>query len=246
MTMFTLRPRTIDEYVYCQVVEVNEYRLPERFAEADIVVDIGTHIGTFAYAALQRGPCKVYGIEPDKENFEIAMSNLRPFIERGQVTIIHGAAWRSDANEDSLFFHGYQSIGDIINTGGGRVLSQIGGCPVRKINFDAFLLDITENGTKQVRFLKLDCEGSEWPILFTSNQLHLISEISGEIHEMHVGSNQETAWGEGAGKASSCGFFNVEDLINLLERHGFEVNYSPCCSGPPFFEQLGMINARRM
>lgn len=244
LTMFTLRPGTLDEYVYRQVIEANEYGLPDGFSVDDIVVDVGAHIGTFAYAALQRGAGKVYGIEPDTENFEIAKGNLRSFMDEGRVSLIHGAAWRSDCNEDALYFQGYPSMGGVINTGGGRVLNQAGGCPVRKINFDAFLLDITANGTKKVRFLKLDCEGSEWPILFTSSLLHLVSEISGEIHETRVTGHEASASGEGGGKAS-FDTFAVEDLIMLLEQQDFEVNYYPSCSGPPYFERLGMISALR-
>jgi hypothetical protein len=35
---------------------------------------------------------------------------------------------------------------------------------------------------KPVAFLKIDCESSEWPILYTSTQLHNVFRIAGEYH----------------------------------------------------------------
>jgi FkbM family methyltransferase len=244
MTMFTLRPGTLDEYIYRQVIEQNEYGLPDRFSADDIVVDLGAHIGAFAYAALTRGAGKVYGIEPDVVNLEIARRNLRAFFDEGRVSLIHGAAWRSDCNEDVLYFQGYPSMGGSINTGGGRVLDKAVGRAVEKINFDSFLLDITENGKNAVRFLKLDCEGSEWPILFTSRLLNLVSEISGEIHEIRVTGPKTSASGKRDARAS---FDNlaIDELIDLLERQDFDVKYKPCWFNVPYFERLGMISALR-
>jgi FkbM family methyltransferase len=242
--MFMLRPGTLDEYIYRQVIEYNEYGLPDSFSVDDIVVDVGTHIGLFAYAALKRGAGKVYGIEPDLENFEIARRNLKTFLDEGRISLTHGAAWRSDCNEDALYFQGYPSMGGRINTGGGRVLDKADGCPVRKINFDAFLLDITENGKKKVRLLKLDCEGSEWPILFTSSLLNLVTEISGEIHEIRITGTKASASRKSGGKAS-FDKFAIEDLIDLLEHQNFKVKYRPCWFGVPYFERLGIISALR-
>jgi FkbM family methyltransferase len=240
--MFTLRPGTLDEYIYRQVIEYNEYGLPDSFSVDDIVVDVGAHIGVFAYAALKRGAGKVYGIEPDLENFEISRRNLKTFLDEGRVSLTQGAAWRSDCIEDVLYFQGYPSLGGRINTGGGRVLDKAGEHPVTTVNFDAFLLNITENGKKKVRFLKLDCEGSEWPILFTSSLLKLVKEISGEIHETRIAGSGTSASHKSSGKAS-FDEFALEDLIDLLERQNFEVEYHPRWFGVPHFDRLGIMHA---
>ena len=36
---------------------------------------------------------------------------------------------------------------------------------------------------KPVRFLKIDCEGSEWEIFYTATKLDQIQEIKGEYHQ---------------------------------------------------------------
>ena len=86
----TLRPGTLDRYIYEQVVEYNEYGLPDRFDPADVVVDVGVHIGAFALAVLERGCRHVHGIEADRENLRIATDNLRRYIDQGEVTLTYG------------------------------------------------------------------------------------------------------------------------------------------------------------
>src|SRR3979490_1223457 len=53
------RNGTLDQAIFNGVVLFNEYRLPDRFAPGDIVIDVGAHIGSFAEAVLSRGCEKV-------------------------------------------------------------------------------------------------------------------------------------------------------------------------------------------
>ena len=52
---WTFRNGTLDQAIFNGVVVLNEYRLPERFAPGDIVIDVGAHIGSFAEAVVSRG-----------------------------------------------------------------------------------------------------------------------------------------------------------------------------------------------
>jgi FkbM family methyltransferase len=187
---FSFRPHSIDHGIYFLVVHANEYRLPDRFERDDVIVDVGAHIGAFTWAALQRGSRRVHAIEPGAENVGLASEHLRPFIERGEVTLVHGAAWRSDDNDDVLRFEGhprfrgFPGLEGVVNTGGASVCWSREGEPVPKIAFDPLILEATDGGRRRVRLLKLDCEGAEWPILLTSRTLHLVDEICGEFHEI--------------------------------------------------------------
>jgi len=231
--MLHMRPGTLDRYIYEQVVECNEYGLPDRFDPADVVVDVGVHIGAFALAALQRGCSHVHGIEADRENLRIATDNLRRYIDQGEVTLTYGAAWRSDSNDDHLSFQGYPSYGDTLNTGGGRVLPSRNGEPVPKINFDEFLLGATQVGEQRVRFVKLDCEGSEWPIIFTSKRFDLVDEIAGEFHE-HAADSDEVYSG-----------LTCEDLGRTLSEQGFDVTLHAYPFRVHFFRRIGLFTAKR-
>jgi FkbM family methyltransferase len=228
------RPGTNDQDIYTLVVHHTEYRLPKCFQADDIVIDVGAHIGFFTEAVLQRGCRKVYSIEADEENIQVARQNLQPFIDQGKVVVIHGALWRSDPNDDVLYFDRYPHLAGfpggkgLINTGGGGVMWPTGETVVPKIAFDSFLLEITGNGAHRVRLLKLDCEGSEWPILFTAKTLHLIDEICGEFHELGGSSleiSRERPGQKPVFSVNGCSWFTVADLVGVLNQAGFGVTY---------------------
>jgi len=229
------RDGTLDQAIFNGVVVFNEYRLPDHFEAGDIIIDVGAHIGSFAHAALSRGCENVYAIEPDSQNFEIASQHLRSYIEKGLVKLVNAAAWRSDENNDELRFDGYHPFPNsylgmkgIINTGNGSVIWP-DGKPVAKVAFDDIVDLVTNEGEKHVRLIKLDCEGSEWPILFTSQRLNLIDEICGEFHELggpffEIGENR-------GGKSPIFSEdkevkYTIDVLVNYLNAAGFEVRYS--------------------
>src|SRR5436305_1259790 len=219
------RNSTLDKGIFNGVVVFNEYRLPPAFAPEDIVLDIGAHIGSFAYAAVSRGCASIYSIESDRTNFEIAAENLRPLIERGHVQLVNGAVWRSDPNDDALRFDGYhpfpksfEGMEGIINTGNGSVIWGRGE-PVTKLAFDEIIDSLTNDGERRVRLLKLDCEGAEWPILLTSQRLHLIDEICGEFHEIggqFLEISEDRALKEPIFHVEQFWPFTVEGLVEYL------------------------------
>ena len=107
---WTFRSGTLDRMIFNGVVSFNEYELPARFAPGDIVIDVGAHIGSFAYAVALRGGEHVYSIEPDRDNCTCAAENLRPYIDKGHVRLMRSAVWRSDPNDDQLRFDGYHAF----------------------------------------------------------------------------------------------------------------------------------------
>lgn len=248
------RNDTMDRAIFNGVVGYNEYELPARFAPEDIIIDVGAHIGSFAHAVVLRGCENVCSIEPDRENCDIAATNLRDYIERGVVRLVRGAVWRSDPNDDELCFDGYHpfpksyaGMEGIINTGNGSVIWGEG-APVPKRAFDDIVDSLTNSGEKRVRLLKLDCEGAEWPILLTSRRLHLIDEICGEFHEIggqffEIGENRR----------SKAPIFRtdrrVKYIIGVLERFlndaGFMVTYRRHRRPTGVLEGLGLFFATR-
>jgi FkbM family methyltransferase len=248
------RSGTLDQAIFNAVVGFNEYRLPERFAACDIVIDIGAHIGSFAQSVLARGSQNVIGIEADGANFEIAADCLRPHIESGYLKLVRGAAWRSDRNTDELYFDGYHpfpksftGMEGILNTGNGSVIWGSGE-PVAKIAFDEIVDRATNHGEHRVRLLKLDCEGAEWPILLTSQRLGLIDEICGEFHE--IGGQFLEIGEDRPAKAPVFAFANVEKftidvLVDFLEGAGFAVTWHRHTRPTGAVEGLGLFFATR-
>ena len=111
-------------------------------------------------------------------------------------------------------------------------MTETDGDPIDAIAFDRLIDRASDNGTRRIRLLKLDCEGSEWPILLTSERLHLIDQICGEFHEI--------------GDHGGCPFridgferFREQELREHLTAHGFEV----ACHRDPYTHGLGLFFA---
>ncbi|HET6861681.1 MAG TPA: FkbM family methyltransferase [Pyrinomonadaceae bacterium] len=247
------RPGTLDRAIFNGVVYLNEYQLPSLFGLDDVVIDIGTHIGSFAHAAASRGCHHVYSVEPDAANLEIASQNLRSYIANGDVKLLRGAVWRSDSNDDQLRFDGYHAfpnshveLAGILNTGNGSVIWGVGN-PVEKIAFDDLVDMATNSRRRRIRLLKLDCEGAEWPILLTSQRLHFIDEICGEFHEIG-GEYLEISEGREVGEPIfryAGASLTINLLIKCLIDAGFRVDYQRHRRPSGALEGLGLFFARR-
>jgi FkbM family methyltransferase len=210
------RPGTLDRAIFDGVVVCNEYQLPDTFSPNDIVLDVGTHIGSFCLAAFLRGAGCVHGFEPEQQNYELASANLRPFADR--VHIHHKAVWRSDRKGDKLF-HGGSTMQ---NTAGGSVLFNTAGQVLDVAAFDDIVREVTENGRKRIRLVKMDCEGAEFPILLTSRTLHLIDGFCGEYHEINDGRYNAEPITDVA-RVNGVERFTIGELTKCLQRAGFTV-----------------------
>ena len=173
------RSQTSDTEIFNLVVNQNEYNLPAQFQPDDVVIDIGAHIGAFSFAALIRGAGRVYAYEAHPANHAIASKNLARF--SAKITCEQRAVWRSDQPSQTLYAN---DLAGLSNTGGVSVLYNDEGEPVETISLDEILSTASEGFRRPIRLLKIDCEGSEYPILFTSNQLHVVEEVCGEYHEV--------------------------------------------------------------
>ena len=218
---FSFRPGTFDERIFQEVVAGNEYCLPERFEPDDIVIDIGMHIGSFCFAALLRGAGHVHGFEAEPGNFALAARNLAGFGDRCRVH--DRAVWRSDRKGDVLTFHAPPPGAEGANTGGGSVVFPVDGLEVQTVPLDDVLREVTDNGRKRVRFLKIDCEAAEFPILLTSRLLHWIDTIHGEFHELGDGVHDHAPIPEKA-RVPGVDRFSIEALEAHLRQAGFTVD----------------------
>lgn len=212
---FRFREGTCDDWVFRSVVEDNEYQLPERFEPESVILDIGVHIGSFCHAAAIRGATRIHGFEAHPDNFRCARENLRQ--HGSAVQVRNQAVWRSDSGPVELRF---QASHDAANTGGGNVWSN-GDVAIQAIPFDDIVRDVTRQGRDRIRFLKIDCEGSEFPILFTSQMLHLIDEIAGEYHEF--GGEFDTNDIPAVAQVDGYARYRIQELTEFLQQAGFDV-----------------------
>lgn len=225
---FYWRPNTEDFVVFEDVVDRNEYRLPPQFEASDIIIDIGAHIGSFSYAAALRGPGKIFAYEAHPVNHAIACKNLTRFGDL--VSCQNLAVWQSDKPDETLY---NEDISTYTATGGVSVLWNNEGLPVSTIGLDQVLSEVSNGFKDRIRFLKIDCEGAEYPILFTSKHLDIVDEISGEYHEIKPEDIPPRA------KVNhEYDRFDSFALKDFLGRHGFTVQLEPRA------ENNGLFTAR--
>lgn len=189
----------INEGIRQEVYVANVYRLPEAL-QGQVVIDGGAHWGWFSRLALERS-ATVLAYEPDAMAFEQLSQLPDP---EGRLSARKMALWRSDQEPCEL------SMTDAPSGVNSMAVHDIPDQIVPTWGLDDVLREVGV-----CRFLKLDVEGAEFPILFTSSELARVQEIALEYHlppeyalrpEGQTG-NPQTA----------------EALKELLEQQGFGV-----------------------
>jgi FkbM family methyltransferase len=208
-----LREGTQDWRCFQDVFVQNEYRLPERFSRDDVIIDIGANIGTFAAACLVRGAGKVVCFEPEPRNFDVLKRNLAQW---GRADCRRMGVWRSDEEGPMRF----EDRGQDTAT---HFMSLTGTIEAPGVGLDSILREFGE-----VRLVKLDCEGSEYPILFTCTELPRAQEIVGEYHTL---AKRVLPW--------DC---TPDGLSRHLGSLGFDVSIAP---HDEFGHSVGHFFARR-
>jgi FkbM family methyltransferase len=184
------------------------------------VVDIGAGAGDFAISVALRGPrCRVLAFEPWKESFDLmrenlalnALSNVQPFPEavagrRGELVLttptgIEGQHRTSATTEAQA-----------------AAEPRAPGVRVPAVSLaEAF----DRSGVSVCDFLKIDCEGGEYDILFhAGDALARVRHIAMEYHD------GVTPWSH-------------RDLVVFLEANGFDTRRRPS----PAHANLGFLFA---
>lgn len=206
-----LRPGTWDQLI-AETVFGGEYGPID--VRGRTVVDIGAHIGAFSVFAALQGARRVLAYEPDGDNFRLLAINAmrHPAIEPHRA-----AVWRSDRGAGPP---GWRASTRLENTGGGTVLAcrSIAGMPVDDAEprpVDAIAFDAIVDRLGSVDLVKIDAEGSEYPILATSRSLDRVVAIVGEYHA--IGDPDPSM------RVPALDEWTGDALMDLLERRGFEV-----------------------
>lgn len=173
-----VRPNYADAQVAKEVVWKDCYRLERLLgsgAQINTIVDIGGHIGSFSLLASYLWPtARVDAFEPWPETYELLTLNCC----KRSNHISHQAAVLGVTQGVELF-KGPTSD----NGGNGRVVRE-GAFPlVPAVSIDDVLSDVGG----RIDLLKLDCEGSEIPILQRLSDLGLLDRIGWVRGEWHGG-----------------------------------------------------------
>jgi FkbM family methyltransferase len=212
--------------ILAPVYLLDEYRISgQRYEKTDVIVDVGAHVGVFSFRCHHKGSRAIYAYEPSPRNFARLQQHLGAL---DGVQCVSAAVWRSD-REDSQRLR--LSRLDHENTGANSVLAGgqaidfpqqqpldggAAGDDVAVIGLDRIL-----ERFDRVKLLKLDCEGSEFPILLTSRCLGRVERIVGELHEC-----DEEVMRRLIPESRVDGYeaYRAQDLVARLESFGFQVH----------------------
>jgi FkbM family methyltransferase len=222
---FWREPYHIDRVAYTEVVTNNCYRLTQ-FKPEDIIIDVGGHIGAFCYAALDRGARRIITVEADARNHAQLLKNIAARdLQGASVEPLNAAVWRSDVPQTHLSMARFNVHDGNANTGAGTLAISAedpDGYRVMTVAFDDL---IGMAGDQRIAFVKMDCEGAEFPILYTSKKLHLIDTIAMELHPDY----------DFRPEARVEGFENsLNGVVEFLTKSGFEVTVDAAIPHRPY------------
>lgn len=163
-----------------------------------IIVDIGAHIGVFSiFVAHQSADVRVISYEPHPYNFQLLRENVK-LNDLSNIEPIPLAV-NTKSGKGRLFINQ-------IDLGHSLVKTQD-----NYIEVDCVTLEEILSRIGRCDFMKMDCEGAEYDILFTTPHEYLkkINKMSVECHDNYDGYVRSD--------------FNVYKLKNFLERLGFRV-----------------------
>jgi FkbM family methyltransferase len=233
------RPGTQDKGALQETLLENCYRLPDRL-DSFVVIDVGAHCGYFALACLARGAKHVICVEPDAGNCEMLKRNLADYA--GRVTIHERfAAWRSDEPERQVLHlvkpsPGHTCMGTVL---GGQ------GDPVSVMAMDDLIEAAGNCAGAAFVLLKLDCEGSEYGCVYTSELLERCDVVLGESHQLGTDCvldlKDGTAWPmDHAGMVCFLADkgYRVRTLPNSPAKSGLNVLFWASLRDTPYFSEL--------
>ncbi len=186
--------------------------------EADLVVDIGANIGVFTvFAADKAKRGKVFAFEPFPANFKFLHSNVTES-RLENVSVFQKAV--AETNKMRHLIVSDEWIKHSLDIGTSNT-----DATAKSIDIQSISLEEVLQNEEACDLLKIDCEGSEYEILYpcSPKTIKKIRRIVGEYHE--VDSNE----------------MNGKSLIKFLEKSGFAID---CFY--PLDESCGVFRARQI
>ena len=189
--------------------EVQRYKVDSFYNK--LVLDVGAHRGYFMEWALYKGARTVIGYEPIEDNYNAANTLLEG---KGNFSLSNSAIVRADIDQT------YYTSTPTDNTGGIPIGVE------GKIKVDSSPLDSVLE-VVQPDILKIDAEGSEWPILFTNQLWVNIPLIVGELHP-----RPNVNFGEPIPGVVN---YSLDEFAELMAKNRFKLELTRTMTGHPLY-----------
>lgn len=192
------RPHTYDLIIINEINILNLYKMRNLGKSKKInIIDIGAQIGAFTLkAAIENKNAQIYSYEPFFENYAILKKNINISKLKKHIHIFQTGIG-SKKEKRTLYL-------DQKNTGGHSLYEKKSkSVEIRTISLKEVF---NNNKIKKCDFLKMDCEGAEYEIIYNTPKQYLkrIKELAIEYSE-----NED-----------------IKKLEIYLQKNGFETNVS--------------------
>lgn len=171
------------EIFLSDVYDINS--LKNELNEESTVIDIGANVGFFPFLLLSKCRVKkILAFEPVPGNlkiFKLTMTENTSVADR--IQLVQGAVTGLDQNGVDLFLSGSDDL-----TENASIFSNPDSSGMVKISCPSFSLTkiLRDNQIDTVDFLKMDCEGSEFDIVYNTDPalFKKVKKMIVEVHEM--------------------------------------------------------------
>ena len=179
----------------------------DQLPSVPIVIDVGANAGYFNMLLLSRRPdAKIYAYEAIESNVRLFQKNIEinPIIG-DKIQLFHRAVTGKPMDTITLY-----KEADADNSVTASVFNDFETHNLTSVTVEAISLSqiLEENKLDHVDFLKLDCEGSEYPILYESPKdiWKKVRKIFLEVHNLDASTR------------------NFDFIKNFLESEGYHVS----------------------
>jgi FkbM family methyltransferase len=172
-----------------EIVNNDEYKL-SLFCSMNYesFIDIGSNCGVVTIILAKQNPNSViYSIEPDPELFKILLMNVQ-LNNLTNVKLFNKACTNNIDKKTTLFKTPGFTGGNTICSENKNISNFYNVESVESVEVECISLDnfIDDNNIKNIKLLKIDCEGAEYDILYESKyfKLGIVENMVGEFHDL--------------------------------------------------------------
>lgn len=172
-----------------EIVRDNDYML-DKFVDNDnkSFIDIGANCGVATIILAKQNPkSKIYAFEPDPNVFKVLEENVN-INNLSNVILFNYAISNPETKNIDLCFHPSYSGGNTTYADKSNICLFFNNNDIKTINVKCISLDelIDTYNIDNIELLKIDCEGAEYDIIYTSNSIkqNKIKNIVGEFHNL--------------------------------------------------------------
>lgn len=202
-----------------EIVRDNDYML-DKFTDNinKHFIDIGANCGVATIILAKQNPkSKIYSFEPDPNVYKVLEENVN-INNLSNVILFNYAISGPEVKNLELCFHPSYSGGNTTYADKSSICSFFNNDNIISVNVKCISLDeiINNYNINEIELLKIDCEGAEYDIIYTSENIKngKIKNIVGEFHNLRYNNKVKNSADEliNYTKPFISGIFNIRTL----------------------------------